>query len=201
MDDKKQPANTIIRSDEPITRHFFGARFAKISLRGKKRTVISLIAIVLIVATAIGLVGQYKKYNARNQQLVVMSNVVEGLSTSQKAQYYSDQGEYAMAEKIWQDQLAKTTDTPTKLNIDYIQSAIAVKFKNYKDAKKYADKALTLAPKSSTPYVALAHLAQAQGDKVLARQYWQQAIKFIDQNAPASNQILRDYQAGLDELK
>ena len=43
--------------------------------------------------------------------------------------------------------------------------------KKYNDAKMYADKALKLAPKSSTAYVTLAYLAQAQGDKASAKKY------------------------------
>lgn len=198
MDDKKQPVAKIGGSGKFNLRQFFKVYFAKASLKYSKRKIIKIATIALLILVVGGFVWQYQQRNAR---LAAMSSVVEGLAPAQQAQYYSDQGEYKIAEKIWQDQMAKTTDTPTKLNIYYMQSAIAVKFKNYKDAKKYADEALTLAPKSSAPYVALAQLAQAQGDKVTARQNWQQAIKFIDPKNPASNLIQRDYQSSLDALK
>lgn len=198
MEDNKQPVATVSKLKKPSIGQFFSTFYSGLSPKEKKRKTIKLLIIVLIFVSAGGLVWQGHKENLR---LAAMSYAVDGLSPTQKAQYYSDNGEYKIAQKIWQDQLAKTTDTPTKLSIYYMQSAIAVKFKNYKDAKKYADKALNLAPKSNITYVALAQLAQAQGDKVSAKKYWQQAIKFIDPKNPVAGLIERDYQTSLDALK
>ncbi len=123
------------------------------------------------------------------------------ITPTQKAQYLADQGEYDAAQAAWQRQLAGAGDQQTTLGIYYQQSALALKFKRYDDAKKYAEQAKTLAPKSPTPYVALAQLAQAQGDKSAARQYWQQAIAQLDPASPTYNLIKRDYQSSLDSLK
>lgn len=198
MEDDKQPVAIVSKLKKPNIGQFFSTFYSGLSSKEKKRKTIKLLIIVLIFVSAGGLVWQAQKNSSR---LAAMSYAVEGLSPTQKAQYYSDNGEYKLAEKIWQDELSKATDTPTKLNIYYMQSAIAVKFKNYKDAKIYADKALKLAPKSNITYVALARLAQAQGDKASAKKYWQQAIKFIDPKNPAINLIQEDYQASLDALK
>lgn len=198
MEDNKQPVAIVSKIKKPSIGQFFSTFYSGLSLKQKKRKTIKLLIIVLIFVSAGGLAWQGYKNNSR---LAAMSYAVDGLSTTQKAQYFSDNGEYKIAEKIWQDQLAKTKDTPTKLTIYYMQSVIAEKFKKYNDAKKYADQALKLAPKSSTTYVILAQLAQVQGDKASAKKYWQQAIKFIDPKNPASNLIQEDYQASLDALK
>lgn len=198
MEDNTQPVAIVSKLKKPSIGQFFSTFYSGLTPKEKKRKTTKLLIVILIFVSVGGLIWQGYKNNSR---LEAMSYAVEGLSPTQKAQYYSDMGEYKIAEKIWQDELAKTTDTPTKLNIYYMQSAIAVKFKNYKDAKIYADKALKLAPKSNITYVALARLAQAQGDKVSAKKYWQQAIKFIDPKNPAINLIQEDYQASLDALK
>ncbi len=198
MDDNKQPVAIVSKLKKPNFWQFFSTFYSGLSFREKKRKTTKLLIVILIFVSVGGLVWQGYKNNSR---LEAMSYAVEGLSPTQKAQYYSDNGEYKIAQKIWQDELEKAKDTPTKLRIYFMQSAIAVKFENYQDAKKYADKALKLAPKSNLTYAALAQLAQAQGDKASAKKYWQQAIKFIDPKNPAINLIQEDYQANLDALK
>lgn len=204
MDDDKKPVAASVMRDRPGIWQLFSAPYIRavaVIKKDKKRYAIGLVAFVLVAAVIGGLLWWNHRQTVRNQHLAYMSSFVDGLAPAQKAQYYSDQGEYKIAEKIWQDELSKTTDTPTKLSLYFLQSALAVKFKNYNDAKKYATEALVLSPKSSTPYVSLAQMAQAQGDKAAARQYWQQAINLIDPNDPAANLIKIDYQYNLDKLK
>ncbi len=198
MDDTKKLATKISEFKKPGVGQSFVARFDKLSPKAKQQMIIRYLVIILIVSVVGGLIWQHQKNNSR---LAAMSYAVDGLSPSQKSQYYSSNGEYKLAEKVWQDQLAKTSDTPTQLSIYYMQSSVALKFKKYTDAQKYATQALKLAPTSSTAYVSLAQLAQAQGDKTSAKIFWQQAIKNIDPKNPASNLIKIDYQASLDALK
>ncbi len=198
MDDNNKLEAKVSEFKKPGVWLSFKTRFAKASPKAKQQMIIRYIVIVLAVAIAGALIVQNQMNNSR---LVAMGEVVDGLSPTQKAQYYSDNGEYKLAQKIWQDELVKAKDTPNKLRIYFMQSSIAVKFENYQDAKKYADKALKLAPKSDLTYVVLAQLAQAQGDKASAKKYWQQAIKFIDPKDPASDLIQDEYQYKLDALK
>ena len=198
MDDNNKLEAKISEFKKPGMLQSFISRFQKLPPKAKQQMFIRYIFIVLAVAIAGVLIVQNQMNNSR---LVAMGEVVDGLSPTQKAQYYSDNGEYKLAQKIWQDELVKAKDTPNKLRIYFMQSSIAVKFENYQDAKKYADKALKLAPKSDLTYVVLAQLAQAQGDKASAKKYWQQAIKFIDPKDPASDLIQDEYQYKLDALK
>jgi len=198
MDDNNKLATKISKFKKPGIWLSFRARVDKLSPKAKQQRIIRYLIVILIVVLAGGLVWQHQRDNSR---LAAMNYVVDGLSLNQKSQYFASNGEYNLAEKIWQDELTKTTDTPTKLSIYYMQSSIALKLKKYNDAQKYADQSLKLAPTSSTTYVTLAELSQAQGDKILAKNYWLQAIKFIDPKNPASNLIQRDYQSSLDALK
>lgn len=122
-------------------------------------------------------------------------------SLEQQAQYYADEGQYQSAEQSWQKKLASTTNASDKVAIYYQQSALAVQFKKYADAKKYADEALSLSPDSPGPYAALAQLAEAQNNIPLAKQYWQQAINHVNTNMPGYNIIQSDYKSHLDALK
>lgn len=122
-------------------------------------------------------------------------------SLEQQAQYYADEGQYQSAEQSWQKKLTGTSDASDKVAIYYQQSTLAVQFKKYADAKKYADEALSLAPNSPEPYVALAQLAEAQNNTPLAKQYWQQAINHVNMNVPGWNMVKSDYQSHLDALK
>jgi len=123
------------------------------------------------------------------------------LAPTQKSQYLVDKGAYKAAEQVWQNQLLQTTDSKAKVTILCQQSAVALQFKDYAAAQKYADAAKKILPNADSPYVALAQLAQAKGDKAAAKQYWQQAIANIDPDADGANLMKSDRQQALDDLK
>ena len=155
--------------------------------------------VALIVLTGLG----YFKHmsDLRQTKLKAMSQTVQGILPIQKSQYYSDQGEYALAEKVWAGELAKAKDTQTKISIYFSQSAIATKFKEYPDAKNYANQALALDVKSSVAYSSLAYIAEAQGDTSSAKTYWSKAIANLNASVPGYNLTKYDYQTNLDKLK
>ena len=119
----------------------------------------------------------------------------------QQAQYYADQGQYESAEQSWQDQLASAKTTDDKVAIYYQQATVAIRFKQYGDAKKYADSIKEVAPDAPDSYVVLAQLAKAQGNIPQAKQYWQQAINHINADTPADKMIRSDYINQMDALK
>lgn len=200
MGDNKQPHSEVVTSAKPSKKLKF--KLPKLPvLKNDKHLRTNLITAVLILVGVTSLASWSHQQALRSAKLDFMSSVVAGLSPAQKAQYYSDQGEYKLAEKIWNDELSKTKDTQSKLDIYFQQSAIATKYKKYNDAQKYADQAVSLAPKSSDSYVTMALLAKAQGDITSAKKYWQQAIDLLDKNRPGYSLILKDYQASLDALK
>ena len=198
MDDKNKLAAKVSDFKKPKLWQSLIMRFGKLSPRAKRQMATRYLVIVLVILVGGGLIWQHQKNNSR---LAAMAAVVEGLTPTQKSQYYASNGEYKLAEKVWQDQLILTKDTPTKLSIYFTQSSIAIKFKKYNDAQKYANESLNLAPQSSATYVTLAYLAQALGDKISAKKDWQLAIKNIDPKTPGINIIQQDYQSNLDSLK
>lgn len=127
--------------------------------------------------------------------------VPAGLNAEQQSWYLSNAGDYKAAEQVWQQKLGAASDTPTKLGIYYQQAAVAIKFKRYDDAKKYASQAMQLDPRSYIPYSAYASIAEAQGDKDSEKHYLQQTIAHIDPSLNGANLIARDYQSKLDALK
>lgn len=176
----------------------------KLRLKSHRKAVIGILIIVLVLILgwlAYEGVHHHNQERRKSSNAAVDKKLLANLSPSQKAEYLASQGDYAGAEQAWQDQLAKAKTTQDKLGIYYQQSALAVSFKHYDDAKKYAKEAKKLSPDSPTPYVALAQIAQAQGDKVSAQKYWQEAIDHLDHNDPAYNLKKHDYQSSLDSLK
>lgn len=192
MDAKKEN----ITSDSETKVAEFMPQSNRYSLKHKKFVVVLALVIIMLMVGGLG----YKIYKRGFSPTQSSSNSAS-ITPTQKAQYLADQGKYVAAEKVWQEQLANAKDQQTKLGIYYQQASLASRFKHYDDAKKYAEEAKQLAPNSSTSYVALAHMAESQGDKVAAKQYWQQAINHLDPNALGYNLILRDYQSSLDSLK
>lgn len=173
---------------------------------GRARFQAKLLGMILAVVILLSAVAWYVFVRpGSSQPNTTANNSVKAppanTSADQKAQFYADEGQYAQAEQSWQDQLDSAKDTDTKLGIYYQQSALALKFKHYDDAKKYADAAKQLAPNSPQPYVALAQLAEAQNNIPQAKQYWQQAINHVDTNMPGYNLTQSDYQSHLDALK
>ena len=76
-----------------------------------------------------------------------------------------------------------------------------MKFKKYDQAKQYAQEAQKVSQESHVPYVALAHIAEAQREKTKAQQYWQQAIDKLNPNIVGYELMLRDYKTSLEALK
>lgn len=167
---------------------------ATVSARSYRKFAVALTLVLLI-----GGIGGYQLYQWHQHEKLKAS--VAGLTGVQQAQTLSDAGHYGVAQGILQAQLDKATSKQAKLDIYYQQVGLALQFKNFKDADKYAKAAENLDAGSTTPYVALAHTAENQGDKSAARQYWQQAIGHLDKNDPAYNLKLHDYQSSLDSLK
>jgi len=198
MDDKNKSAAKVSDFKKPELWQSFIMRFGKLSPKAKRLMATRYLVVVLIILVGGGLIWQHQKNNSR---LAAMSAVVEGMSPNQASQYLASIGEYKFAQKIWQNLLTVTNDTPTKINIYNLQTSLAIKFKKYNDAQKYADQSYKVAPDYSVTYVTMAYLAQAQGDKASAKKDWQLAIKFIDPNNPGSNIIQYDYQSSLDALK
>lgn len=126
---------------------------------------------------------------------------VPKLTPVQQYHTLANQGKYEQAEQVLDQQRAQAKTTAQKIAIYCQQSLLATQSKQYTDAKTYAGKALKLDPKSDKPYVALAHLAEAQGDKAQAAQDWQKAIDNLSSATDGYNLILRDYQSSLEALK
>jgi tetratricopeptide (TPR) repeat protein len=173
---------------------------------GRVRFQARLFGVVLFVLIIIATTAWYVFLRPSSKSTVTpvknaASAPPSNISLDQKAQYYADEGQYEQAEQSWQEKLAGTKDTDGKVSIYYQQTVLAVKFKHYADAKKYADEAKQLAPTSPAPYAALALLAEAQNNNAQAKQYWQQAINHVDTSMPGYNLIKADYQGQLDALK
>lgn len=177
-----------MNQDKAVTKNIITSAVA-----GKKnwKLFIFILAVLVVIGT-----GTYYLHH-KFAHHVDLSN----RTPMQKAEYYEATGNYKAAEKVWDTDLASTKDVQSKVAIYYQQSALATNTQHYKDAKTYAEKAQKLAPNSSVPYVALAELAQAQGDKATARKDWQQAIAHVDPNAPGANLLLRDYKVKLESVR
>lgn len=126
---------------------------------------------------------------------------LNSLNTEEKYHYLADSGDYGAAEQALEAALPGAKDKTSRLSIYSQQSAVALQFKKYDDAKAYADKALQLDSGSTIPYVTLAHWAGAQGNKTLAIEYWQQAISRLDKSAPQYSLLQQEYEANVRSLE
>lgn len=161
-----------------------------------------LLTVFLILAAGGGFVYWHVKNSSSNSTTnATVSLPSNATSPDQKAQYYADQGQYQQAEQAWQDQLASANTSQDKVAIYYQQAAVAIKFKQYGDTKKYANDIKQVAPNAPDSYVVLAQLATAQNNIPQAKQYWQQAISHIDPSSPGNTMTRSDYQNQLDALK
>lgn len=165
---------------------------------------------ILLCAVAVGVVWHFVKNNSNNSQTATTQNApttpakpkvdVSSLNPEEKYHYLASQGDYTAAEQALESQLASAKGTQAKLEVYSQQSMVALQFKRYDDAKKYADQALQLDPNSDIPYTTLAYWAQAKGDTAAAKNYWQQAITKLDTTAPQYELVKRQYQSDIQEL-
>lgn len=162
-----------------------------------------VLIIIAVGATCWALhINHRQPMKAQTKQAVtpVTTTPPPDISLGQKAQYLASAGQYQAAQQAYQQQAASTTDTTTKLGVYYQQSSLAVENKDYTAAKTYANEAMQLDPNSPTPYVALAQIAQAQGNDSVAKQYYQDAINHVTPDMPGYNIIRADYQSEMDAL-
>lgn len=164
--------------------------------------VVVIAAIVVVVVLLTRPTPLESKQVAKLKQTLASKGVkFASLSPDQQAQYLADNGQYAAAQETYQNEYNSAKNDKTRLNILFQQAMLAAKARHYKEANNYAAKAKQLAPNSSTTYVALAQIAQTEGDKNSAKNYWQQAISKLDPKNPAYSLIKRDYQSSLEALK
>jgi tetratricopeptide (TPR) repeat protein len=162
--------------------------------------------LILIVAIALVVVGVglciYFCHFHKQKTVTSIGERFPGqqLTAYQEYQVLANQGKYASAEQVLDQQLTKTTNASDKISIYYEQFSLALEFKYYNDAQKYADEAKKLSPNSPVAYSASAQLASAQGNTTTAKQYWEQAIKNLNPDQTGYNLIKQEYQASLDAL-
>ena len=173
----------------------FSKRFNNRQL--KKR----LIYVIIIVMTLIGIGYFNHKHVVHQDKLNHMAKISKSYNSIQRAKYYSEQGEYKLAESILDSEISKAKDVHSKIAIYIEQSNISISYKKYNDAKKYLDKVVALSPKSIETYSAQSYLALSQGDKVTARKYIQLAIDSVDENSPGYNMTIYDLKTSLDTIK
>lgn len=187
-------AGEVMQHFEPKV-SIFNPKFVSSSFRKFLRSVYALgVVIIIIILASIYLVSTQNKNDST-------ANLPKGTSESQKATYESDHGRYSLAEQAWQAQIKSSSTTQDKLNIYFEEASTAIQFKKYSDARNYANEALSLDPNSSIPYVALANIALASGNKAQAKQYWQQAINKLNPNSPGYNITLNEYTYSLESIK
>lgn len=168
----------------------------------KRKHLVFITAIILLIIFVVGVVLiLYFHHSNINKIIPKEQSAGRQLTPDQDYQYLASQGKYASAEQVLEQQLAKTNNVNDELTIYYQQSALAVSFKKYSDAEKYANEAKKLAPDSPIPYVSLAQLAKAQGDTAVSKQDWQQAITNLNPNVSGYNLIKQEYQTSLDNLQ
>ncbi len=176
-----------------------GAVKSKFNVFSKARwsSLISQHKFVSLLCIVVLLVGFTTTY------LVIRNRVKlpPGLTTDQQYNYLADHHDYKGAEKILEKKLQSAKTKSDKVAIYSKQSALALKFDDIKAAKTYVDKALQLDPNDISTFTAAAYLAQASGDKTLAKHYWQEAIDHLNPNVNGYNLIKNDLQISLENVK
>jgi len=184
-----------MQKTEPVT-----SSFDDIDLKTFKHY-LPVFEIVMLVLIVLAIILAIIFANRRSANYEPPVTPPKGITSSQKAIFEENHGQYANAEQAWQSQLSSTSTTEDKLNIYFEQSSTALQFKKYQDATNYANQAMSLNPNSSIPYVALANISMEEGNNAQAKQYWQQAINKLNPNDPGYNIMLEEYTQSLESIK
>lgn len=182
---------------EEIQTGSFGSRNPlKVNYNKIAKLALAVAVIIAAVATSAYFI-QTSKYTPPKLKYYMPAN----LSSNQKALYLANNNQYQEAVQVYVKELAHTNNTSDKLNIYGYMEALAIRFKDYNSAQLYANDAKSIDSKSPAPYVYLAELASAEGNKNAAKQYWQQAINYLDPNQLGYNMIKADYQRNIARLQ
>jgi len=159
-----------------------------------------LVGVVIVAAVAFGalaLYGHSKTANTVQSQQIATHPAV---TASSKADELVQKGDYAGAQKLLDEERAKTTNVQDQIALYLSQASVALNAGNYVDAQTYAVAANKLSPTANTAAL-LGYIAAQAGDKTAAKTYYQKAINMLDKKANNYNTSLNDYQAKLGELQ
>ncbi len=162
---------------------------------------IAMLALAVVIVVAAVVTGAYYIHNRRQATPKVQYNFPASTTPEQKALYLANNNQYQAATQVYKQELSSTNNKSTKINIYGMLAYLAIRFKDYASAQQYADEAKSLDPQSSGPYVYLAQLNTAEGNKTIAKQYWQQAINYLSSNQAGYNMIKADYQRNITALQ
>jgi tetratricopeptide (TPR) repeat protein len=109
------------------------------------------------------------------------------------------EGDYAKGQQVLDDAVKKSTDKQNTANLYLQKASIAVNANHLQDALQFAKKADGLAPSNTTAEM-IATVAKAQGNKTLAIQWLNTAIKRLDKNSHGYQIVLEDDQEKIQEL-
>ncbi len=162
--------------------------------------IVHLVAVIAFVITVTAITAYFIQ-SAKYSPPKISYNLPPNLTPNQKALYFANINQYQAAMQIYKQQLASANNSSSKSNIYFMMSALALRFKDYTNARLYANESKLLDPKSPSPYVSLAQLATSAGNISAAKQYWQEAINNLSPSQPGYNLIKEDYQNSMAKLQ
>jgi len=153
-----------------------------------------LLGLVVLIIVAGVIVGIYALAHHSD-------NPTENLTPRQQSEVYASNGNYAAAQRALAAQLAGPTSADAKATIYSEQVSVALNFKQYQQAQRYAQQAENLTH-SAAAAEQLGYVAEAAGDKISAAKYYQLAIDRQSKlpQTPANQLIQRSYKTKLQEL-
>ncbi len=168
-----------------------------VEIEKRHRSLLIPTSIVIFILLVIFLVVlAYIKSDSRK-----INKLPKSYSSQQKIDVLIDQGDYTAAQKVLDQKVVAATTKTEKLGAIYMKSSLALQFKKYRDATKYADQSRDIDQNSPTPYVAYANIATAQKQNDQAVRYWQLAISKLDPTSPSYQLKKHDYEASIKALQ
>jgi tetratricopeptide (TPR) repeat protein len=154
----------------------------------KKATIVTICVAVLVVAAIVVAIVLIER--ARSPKLSLEDNAYNTAVA---------EGDYAKGQQLLDDAIKKSTSKQNTANLYLQKASIALNSKRLQDAMQFAKKADSISPSNTTAEM-IAGVAKAQGNKVLAIQWLNTAIKRLDKGSQGYQSILEDDQEKIQEL-
>ena len=156
---------------------------------------VGVAVVVLLFLSISSLARHLTNSKAKSAKPLTTHGVV--LTPTQKAEYLMAQGNYAEAQKIFNNQLSAATNKKAQADAYGSKAIIAFASKDYASARTYEAKADGLDPTADSAEY-LGDIASMQGDKASAAGYYQVALSRLNKQSPTYGYVANKIQAKLN---
>ena len=159
----------------------------------KKRLMVAAIILLIVLISCGIFIFVYFSFFTNPSNIISNSDDAnDGYSVSQLANQEAAKGNYSAGQKIIDQELDSTIDEKDKASLYVEKSLLALNNQKYDDADTFAKQAEDIAKSKLTSRL-IAQIAEADGDKAKAIEYYQVTIDRYTDSEKASDELAPDY--------